>query len=155
MLLADFLRDTLDVSSRDRIPIAEELALTDRFLGIEQVRFGERLRVERHVDGSAAQCRVPPLLLQPLVENAVTHGIAGLVEGGVIRVDVARRNGRLSIAIENPRDADTPSRPRSGVGLDNVRQRLAVMFGADARLDTRADEGRFRVELVLPCLIDE
>lgn len=154
-LLADFLRDTLNVSSRDQIPLAEELALTDRFLGIEQVRFGERLRVERHVDAAAGTCRVPPLLLQPLVENAVTHGIAGLIEGGVIRLDVARRHGRLSIAIENPRDLDTPPPPRRGVGLDNVRQRLTVMFGGDARLDTRADPGRFRVELALPCLSDE
>jgi LytS/YehU family sensor histidine kinase len=155
MLLADFLRDTLNVSSRDQIPLAEELALTDRFLGIEQVRFGERLRVERHVDAAAAQCRVPPLLLQPLVENAVTHGIAGLLEGGVIRLDVARQQGRLSIAIENPRDADTPPPSRRGVGLDNVRQRLTVMFGGDARLETQADPGRFRVELALPCFTDD
>jgi len=155
VLLADFLRDTLNVSSRDQIPLVEELALTDRFLGIEQVRFGDRLQVERHVDGAAAQCRVPPLLLQPLVENAVTHGIAGLLEGGVIRLDVSRRDRRLSIAIENPRDAESPRRSRRGVGLENVRQRLIAMFGADARLDTRADDTYYRVELAMPCLIDD
>ena len=155
VLLADFLRDTLNVSSRDQIPLVEELALTDRFLGIEQVRFGDRLQVERHVDAAAAQCRVPPLLLQPLVENAVTHGIAGLLEGGVIRLDVSRRDRRLSIAIENPRDAESPRRSRRGVGLENVRQRLIAMFGADARLDARADEARFRVELAMPCLTDD
>jgi two-component system, LytTR family, sensor histidine kinase AlgZ len=155
VLLADFLRDTLNVSSRDRIPLVEELALTDRFLGIEQVRFGDRLQVERHVDGAAAQCRVPPLLLQPLVENAVTHGIAGLLEGGVIRLDVSRRDRRLSIAIENPRDIDSPRSGRRGVGLENVRQRLIAMFGADARIDTRADDARYRVELAMPCLIDD
>jgi two-component system sensor histidine kinase AlgZ len=155
MLLADFLRDTLNVSSRDQIPLVEELALTDRFLGIEQVRFGDRLQVERHVDTTAARCRVPPLLLQPLVENAVTHGIAGLLEGGVIRVDVARRDGRLSIAIENPRDNDPSRSARRGVGLENVRQRLTAMFGGDARLETRADEARYRVELALPCLTDD
>jgi two-component system, LytTR family, sensor histidine kinase AlgZ len=155
VLLADFLRDTLNVSSRSRIPLVEELALTDRFLGIEQVRFGDRLQVERHVDGAASQCRVPPLLLQPLVENAVTHGIAGLVEGGVIRLNVSRRDQRLSIAIENPRDTDSPRSARSGVGLENVRQRLIAMFGADARLDARADEGCYRVELAIPCLTDD
>jgi len=155
VLLADFLRDTLNVSSRNQIPLVEELALTDRFLGIEQVRFGDRLQVERHVDGAAAQCRVPPLLLQPLVENAVTHGIAGLLEGGVIRLDVSRRDQRLSIAIENPRDAESPRTSRRGVGLENVRQRLMAMFGADARLDTRADDGRYRVELAMPCLTDD
>jgi two-component system, LytTR family, sensor histidine kinase AlgZ len=155
VLLADFLRDTLNVSSRNQIPLVEELALTDRFLGIEQVRFGDRLQVERHVDGAAAQCRVPPLLLQPLVENAVTHGIAGLLEGGVIRLDVSRRDHRLSIAIENPRDTDSPRAARRGVGLENVRQRLMAMFGADARLDARADDGRYRVELAMPCLTDD
>jgi two-component system, LytTR family, sensor histidine kinase AlgZ len=155
VLLADFLRDTLNVSSRSQIPLVEELALTDRFLGIEQVRFGDRLQVERHVDGAAAQCRVPPLLLQPLVENAVTHGIAGLLEGGVIRLDVSRQDQRLSIAIENPRDTDSPRAARRGVGLENVRQRLMAMFGGDARLDTRADDGRYRVELALPCLTDD
>jgi len=155
VLLADFLRDTLNVSARSRIPLVEELALTDRFLGIEQVRFGDRLQVERHVDGAASQCRVPPLLLQPLVENAVTHGIAGLVEGGVIRLNVSRRDQRLSIAIENPRDTDSPRSARSGVGLENVRQRLIAMFGADARLDTRVDDACYRVELAMPCLTDD
>lgn len=155
VLLADFLRDTLNVSSRSQIPLVEELALTDRFLGIEQVRFGDRLRVERHVDSSARQCRVPPLLLQPLVENAVTHGIAGLLEGGVIRLDVSRRDQRLSIAIENPRDTESPRASRPGIGLENVRQRLMAMFGAEARLDTRTDDGRYRVELAMPCLTDD
>jgi len=154
-LLADFLRDTLAVSLHDRIPLADELALTDRFLGIEQVRFGDRLQIERHVDASAARCRVPPLLLQPLVENAVTHGIAGLLEGGVIRVDVQRLDDRLSIAVENPRDRDSSPPMRRGMGLDNVRQRLMTMFGADARMETSADGERFRVELALPCLVDD
>jgi LytS/YehU family sensor histidine kinase len=95
------------------------------------------------------------LLLQPLVENAVTHGIAGLLEGGVIRLHVSRRDQRLSIAIENPRDTDSPRAARRGVGLENVRQRLMAMFGADARLDTRADDGRYRVELAMPCLTDD
>jgi hypothetical protein len=150
VLLADFLRETLAMSARDRITLADELALTDHFLAIEQVRFGPRLRVERHVDDAASRCHVPPLLLQPLMENAVTHGIAGLIEGGVIRLDVSRRNGQLSIAIENPRDDDAPAKSRRGVGLENVRQRLTAMFGPEARLETRTDPGTFRVELALP-----
>lgn len=155
ILLADFLRDTLAISVRDRIPLADELALTDRFLSIEQVRFGERLQIERHVDGAAAQCRIPPLLLQPLVENAVTHGIANLLEGGVIRLDVARHADQVSIAIENPRDLDAQESSRRGVGLDNVRRRLTTMFGANARIETRTDQGRFRVEVAMPCFTDD
>ena len=155
VLLADFLRDTLAISVRDRIPLADELALTDRFLSIEQVRFGERLQIERHVDAAATHCRVPPLLLQPLVENAVTHGIANLLEGGLIRLDVARHADRLLIAIENPRDVDAREPSRRGVGLDNVRRRLTTMFGASARIDTRTDQGRFRVEVAMPCYTDD
>ena len=155
MLLADFLRETLALSVRDRIPLADELALTDRFLGIEQVRFGNRLQIERDVDHGASQCRVPPLLLQPLVENAVTHGIASLVDGGVIRLNVVRRHDRLSIAIENPRDADAPARRSRGVGLENVRQRLITMFGPDARFETVTDRERFRVEMAIPCVTDD
>ena len=155
LLLADFLRDTLRVNTHQRIPLADELALAERFLSIEQVRFGARLQVDRRIDEAASHCRVPPLLLQPLVENAITHGIAGLLEGGVIRLDVARANGRLSIAIENPRDSDAAAPARRGVGLDNVRQRLAAMFGAGATLATSAEARRYRVELDLPCLIDD
>ena len=82
ILLADFLRDTISLGGRDRIPLADELKLLERFLAIERVRFGERLSVDVQIDEAANVCPIPPLLLQPIVENAVTHGIAGLVDGG-------------------------------------------------------------------------
>jgi two-component system sensor histidine kinase AlgZ len=150
VLLGDFLRQTLSVSGHEGIRLADELALADRFLAIEQVRFGSRLQVERRVDAEASDCRVPPLILQPLVENAVAHGIAGLLEGGTIQLDISRQNGSLSIAIENPRDADMPAAARRGMGLDNVRRRLGAMFGNAARLETRVGAESFRVELELP-----
>jgi hypothetical protein len=152
LLLGEFLRNTLDVSARQRITLADELALAERFLSIEQVRFGSRLRVERRVDEDASACLVPPLLLQPLVENAVTHGIARLLEGGLIRLDISRQNGRLEIVIKNPCDADAAAPRPGGMGLDNVRRRLDAMFGREATMDTRAEAGQFRVELHLPCV---
>ena len=155
VLLGDFLRNTLSVSEHREIPLAQELALADRFLDIEQVRFGSRLRIERQIDGSATACRVPALILQPLVENAVAHGIASLLDGGTIRLDVSRRNGSLTIEIENPRDADAPARKTPGVGLENVRRRLAATFGTAARLQTREAPDRFSVELELPWSVDE
>jgi LytS/YehU family sensor histidine kinase len=103
------------------------------------------------VDEAAPACLVPPLLLQPLVENAVTHGIARLLEGGLIRLDAARHDRRLVIVIENPCDADAAIARQGGVGLDNVRNRLEAMFGRDARLDAGASAGQFRVTLELPC----
>jgi two-component system sensor histidine kinase AlgZ len=155
ILLGEFLRETLRVSGRARIPLSEELALAERFLGIEQVRFGARLRIEQHVDAAASLCRVPPLVLQPLVENAITHGIAGLLEGGVIHLDITRLNGRLAVALENPRDVDSPAPTGRGVGLDSVRRRLTTMFGSTATMRTEIETGRFRVELDLPCSVDD
>jgi two-component system sensor histidine kinase AlgZ len=153
LLLAEFLRSTLDVSTRQRIPLADELALAERYLNIEQVRFGARLKIERGVDGDAGACLVPPLLLQPLIENAVTHGIARLLDGGLIRLDVKRQNDQLAIVVENPCDSDAVSTRVGGVGLDNVRRRLDAMFGRDARLETRVEMGLFSVELHLPANI--
>ena len=143
LLLAEFLRTTLRVSTQERIPLAEELTLVDRFLSIEQVRFGARLQVERSIDESALECQVPPLVLQPLLENAVGHGIAGLIDGD-----------RLVIAVENPRDPDAVPRARSGVGLENVRKRLSIVFGGAARMDAVQSPGGFRVAIDLPCQVD-
>ncbi len=93
---------------------------------------------------------VPPLLLQPLVENAVAHGIANLIEGGWIRVSVARENGQVLIGVENQFDPEAPARRRSGVGLVNVRQRLETRYGKRASFDARAEGERFRVAISLP-----
>jgi two-component system, LytTR family, sensor histidine kinase AlgZ len=154
LLLAEFLRTTLRVSMEPRITMAEELSLAERFLSIEQVRFGARLQVEQSIDESALECQVPPLVLQPLLENAVGHGIAGMVDGGTIRLDVVKRGDRLSIVVENPRDPDAMPRKRGGVGLDNVRKRLAVVFGGAARLEAAASPTGFKVAIDLPSTLD-
>ena len=154
LLLAEFLRTTLRVSTQERIALAEELTLADRYLSIEQVRFGARLQVERSIDDSALECQVPPLVLQPLLENAVGHGIAGLIDGGTIRLDVVRHGDRLAIAVENPRDPDAMPRVRGGVGLENVRKRLTIVFGGAARMDAVASPAGFRVAIDLPSTLD-
>jgi hypothetical protein len=152
VLLGDFLRNTLKVSAVNRIPLSDELALVDAYVDIEQVRFGSRIRVERQVDAAAVGCRVPPLVLQPLVENAVVHGIAGLVEGGTIAITIRRHDGRLLIRVENPRDPDVAPRKHGGVGLENVRRRLLAAFQDNARIEAFAATDSFRVELNLPCI---
>jgi two-component system, LytTR family, sensor histidine kinase AlgZ len=154
LLLAEFLRTTLRVSSEQRITMAEEMKLAERFLSIEQVRFGARLQVEQSVDENALDCQVPPLVLQPLLENAVGHGIAGLIDGGTIRVDIVRRGDRVSISVENPRDPDAMPRKQGGVGLENVRKRLALVFGGAARLEAAASPTGFRVAIDLPWTVD-
>lgn len=150
LLLGEFLRSTLHVGALTRIPLADELALAERFLAIEQVRFGARLHIERHVDPLALPGRVPPLFLQPLIENAVRHGIANLLEGGTIRIEIRQQDDRLEIAVENPCDPDALTPMRQGTGMSNVRLRLKEMFGGLAGMQARAEAGRFRVDLTLP-----
>ncbi len=151
-LLGDFLRTSLALGGRERVALEEELALADRYLAIEQVRFGGRLAVERAVEPAALPCLVPPLLIQPLVENAVKHGVADRTEGGTIRIEARRHGATLEIAVENPRDPEAPPRRGSGLGLENVRQRLAALDPRRAGLDVAQEPGRFRVRLSLPAL---
>jgi len=150
--LGDFLRRTLALGARDAVTLAEELGLVERYLGIEQVRFGDRLRVERDVHPEAAACRVPPLLLQPLVENAIKHGIQDCVDGGTIRIEASRVGDRLRVAVENPVEPGAPDRRGEGVGLENVRRRLAVFGARDADLRSMREGDRFRVTLTLPAV---
>jgi len=145
-----FIRKSLELGGKDLIPLEIELGLARDFLAIEQVRFGARLAV--HAEGSAESltCLVPSLLLQPLVENAVTHGIAQTVQGGEVRIESSIRGERLSIVVANPCDEAAPARRRRGFGLDNTRNRLAALYAREAGLQTRKDGERFVVELTLP-----
>jgi len=134
--LGDFLRRTLALGARETVSLGEELALVERYLGIEQVRFGERLRVERVVEPGATTCRVPPLLLQPLVENAVKHGLEARAEGGTITVVASDLDRECEITIEDDgagADPDEVRRALAGmsqsVGLANVDERLRHTFG--------------------------
>jgi LytS/YehU family sensor histidine kinase len=149
LLLADFLRETLALGARTRIPLASELTLARRFLAVEQVRFGPRLEVEIDA-GDTAECEVPPLLLQPLVENAVTHGIAHMLEGGVVRIRAERRAASLVVTIDNPCDRDRPPGRGTGLGLRNVRQRLDGAYGDDALVRAEETDGRFIVRVEMP-----
>lgn len=149
--LSDFLRNSLRLGERVSIPFAEELALTKTYLEVEQVRFGQRLRVIQDFDTGCADCDVPPLLVQPLVENAIKHGIATLVEGGEIAL-TGRRNGQhLRVMVENPFDPDAPVTRKTGFGLVNVRNRLEARYGGAARLEIQVGDQRYRVILSLPC----
>jgi hypothetical protein len=149
--LSDFLRNTLGLGERESIPWREELELARTYLEVERVRFGARLNVEMEVDEACAECRVPPLVLQPLIENAIKHGIATLVEGGTIRLESRVEGGTLAVSVENGYDPDAPTPRRSGLGLRNVRNRLETRFGGAARLTTAAADNCYRAELVMPC----
>lgn len=150
ILLAEFLRMTLGLGEKASIPLSDELSLLHRYLAIEKVRFGARLQMEEDLQQISPSLQVPPLLLQPLVENAITHGIANLPDGGIVRLSGQSHDGRVLLAIENTFDVDsTPSR-KSGLGLKNVRDRLEARYGKDANMRVTAENEKFRVELSFP-----
>jgi two-component system sensor histidine kinase AlgZ len=146
--LAELFRVAI-AESADSVSLGEEVDLARRYLDIEQIRFGSRLHVAWELDAQAASARVPPLILQPLVENAVRHGVEPSPEGGVIRVRTKIKLGRavLSIANSVPRE---PSRPGHGMALKNVRERLRLMHDVAAQFEMRQDKDVFRVQIVVP-----
>ena len=146
--LAELFRVAI-TESTESVSLGEEVDLAQRYLDIEQIRFGSRLHVTWELDAQAASARVPPLILQPLVENAVRHGVEPSAEGGVIRVRTKVKLGRavLSIANSVPKE---PSRPGHGMALKNVRERLRLMHDVAAQFEMRQDADVFRVQIVVP-----
>lgn len=150
MDLAQFFRLTLSLAERERIALEEEIALAERYLAIEKRRFEEKLDYRLRIAPDAAPCPLPPMLLQPLVENAVKHGIRDLDRGGCIEIEVQLREGWLHVAVENPVAERTSGAPGNGLGLANIRKRLATVYGERARLVSQKHDGRFRVEITVP-----
>lgn len=148
--LADFLRASLRLGERVTVPFSEELALTNMYLEVEQARFGARLRLIRDIDPACDACDVPALLIQPLVENAVKHGIAMMADGGDILISGRCERDLLSFSISNPFDPDAPAQSRNGIGLRNVRERLEARYGSAAKLRIEAGERHYQVTVTLP-----
>ena len=147
--LAEFLRDSLALGGARRISLGREVALAQQYLDVEQVRFGRRLQVRAEVAPESVDVPVPPLILQPLVENAVRHGIATCVDGGVIEISVGRTESVAVIAVTNPRDAGAGQRG-TGLGVDLVRRQLSASFGERAALTIEPAPTSYRVVLTIP-----
>jgi two-component system, LytTR family, sensor kinase len=128
--ISEYLRATLDTTTQLEVPLSDEIALTDRYLAIEQTRLAGRLAIERQIDPAAWDAAVPSLLLQPLVENAVRHGIAPLVEGGTLGIRCHVREDRLCVTVHNSGRSKALS-GRNGIGLVNTAERLRALYGPD------------------------
>ena len=151
ILLGGFLRSTLGLGEKQTISWGEELRLARSYLDIEQVRFGKRLQVDMTAAETCEECAVPPLLLQPLIENAVKHGIASMIDGGTIRIESVLEGGQLRVRVENEYDPESPSAHRGGLGLRNIQSRLQTRFGGAASLTVRREPTRYFAEMVMPC----
>lgn len=148
--LGDFLRRTLGLGEESAVALERELELVHDYIAIEKIRFGDRLHYQERVAASARGVRLPPLLLQPLVENAVVHGIGQMLAGGDIELEAEPAGGGLRLTVRNPFDADAPARRRGGLGLANVRARLHAGYGGEADMEVQAADGQFQVRLTLP-----
>jgi LytS/YehU family sensor histidine kinase len=151
--LSEFLRRAADDSNRPQVALVEEVEYLHRYLDIQKARFAERLQVSVDVPQELLPVQVPNLILQPLVENAIKHGIAKRAEGGAIRVTASRGNGHLSLCVYN----DGPCLPadwaatRAGIGLSNLRTRLQILYGNRFELNLRnPDTGGVEVLVSVP-----
>ncbi|HEY8875943.1 MAG TPA: histidine kinase [Roseateles sp.] len=141
--LIDFLRATLQASRATEHPLAEEFERLSDYLALMQLRMGERLRVTLELPGELGRIAIPPLLLQPLVENAIKHGLEPHVEGGELRVTAARQGAQLVLEVADSGVglAQDTGLPGAGFGLNQVRERLAQRYGDAARFELRAQAG--------------
>lgn len=146
--LAELFRATL--SERSMVPLEEELAFVASYLRIEHERLGERLAVDWRIDPAAGSAVLPALSLQPLVENAVYHGIEARPGGGTIHIATAAGGDRIRLLIRNPVPVGGSSAGGHRVAQDNVRQRLALAFGDDARFETTLEDGVYAVRIEVP-----
>jgi two-component system sensor histidine kinase AlgZ len=149
--MADLFRMAM-ADVQDLVPLQREIQLAMQYMALEQLRMGDRLHVEWQVQDAPGDALIPPLLLQPLLENAVYHGIEPLPQGGCIKV-LARQSGdELQISVENPYPVRADEVPHAGsrMALQNIRERLELLFDVEARYQVDSGKDYYRVEITLP-----
>jgi two-component system, LytTR family, sensor histidine kinase AlgZ len=147
--LADLFRALMQ-ENRELVPLSAEIALARQYLDLERLRLGERLQVRWDVESCPPDARVPPLMLQPLLENAVYHGIEPLADPGEVHILLARRQDRLLIELTNPCSGLGTHHGGNRMALANIRERLLLFFDLEATLTTDLADGRYRVRIELP-----
>jgi len=153
--MSDLFRMAM-AETQDLVPLRQEIELGRQYIALERLRMGERLQVEWQVEGVPDDAQIPPLLLQPLLENAVYHGIEPLPQGGRIIVRLARSGDELRLGVENPcPERGAVPHPGKRMALQNIRDRLALLFDVEARYQVESGKDFYRVEITLPYVREE
>ncbi|HMM46902.1 MAG TPA: histidine kinase [Thiobacillaceae bacterium] len=147
--MADLFRAVMRNTSQ-LVPLEDEVALTRAYLELEQLRLGERLRIAWHLDQMPSEALIPSLVIQPLVENAVYHGIEPLPDGGEISLDIHRSGDKVHVVVRNPVAAQGSSHKGNRIALDNIRERLQLHFDLDAQLKLEPQGAVYQVHIVMP-----
>jgi signal transduction histidine kinase len=152
--LSELLRLALSQSERQEIPLREEMQFLERYFEIQQTRFGERLKVAREIEPETLECLVPTLILQPLAENAIHHGIEPSPNPGTVKIVSRLQADRLALSVEDDGVGlvDEPAGQGNGIGLSNLRARLKELYGNDHSMEVASRaEGGVAVRIVIPC----
>ncbi len=149
--MADLFRMAMN-EAHELVPLQDEIALAQHYLALEQLRMGERLQVQWHTDGMPDDALIPPLVLQPLLENAVYHGIEPLAAGGVIGVRVYVADKRLNLEVRNPLPAAAVESGGNHLALANIRERLALLFDVEAEYRVERKPDSYGVHIAMPYL---
>jgi two-component system sensor histidine kinase AlgZ len=152
--MADLFR-VLMADNRDLAPLENEVELCRQYLALEQLRLGERLQIEWHVDNMPKDALMPPLVLQPLLENAVYHGIEPSIDPGVVSVNIYLVRDQVHMVLRNPYRKDGSHHAGNKMALGNIRERLALHFDAEASLQARVGESEYEVHITIPYVTED
>lgn len=147
--MADLFRMAMS-DVHDLVALKDEVALAQRYLALEQLRMGERLQVRWRTQYMPARALVPPLVLQPLLENAVYHGIEPLAAGGTIDIDIHEKNGQLHLSVRNPLSGSARLSDGNRLALSNIRERLSLLFDVEAEYRVERNDESYHVHIVIP-----
>jgi len=148
--LSDFFRKSVAISCQTHIKLAQELELCEHYLAIEKNRFGDRLQTIMNIEAESLTAKVPPMFLQPLLENAIKHGISNMSEGGTINIMSKLHDEWIYIVISNPVEFNVSPAVGTATGLRNLRERFENLYGERARVSWQATQENFSVEVIIP-----
>ncbi len=147
--MADLFR-VLMADNRQLSPLQREIELCQQYLQLEQLRLGERLKVEWHIDNFPSDALIPPLVLQPLLENAVYHGIEPIADTGIININIYKSRNEVHIVLRNPYLTEGKHHSGNKMALNNIRERLALHFDAESRLESKVSDSVYQVHIIIP-----